>query len=246
MTQRQLHRHGSRGPVFEQDDILKLVDTLDKARDIIQAAHLPPYLEFLKEGYKYQLVPEELTIVGRKELFEHGIEFVHLCPNQGCMHDLQICRFALRYPTFSTDDVVSTTVQRVIDSARFFSQGLFGRGADDIDYWTTDDFEDPVSWLVPWESCPKLSFIEAQQVNFIVRLICPVALLMVVYVQEAQKWTARYIPPIVKRLNKLVPGVGFSPDDIHGALYACPYDHAAGNRSPWCNVFKSHELRGLE
>ena len=222
--------------------------TLCKARDIIQAVDLPPYLEFLKEGegYKYQLVPEELSIVGRKELFENGVEFVHLCPNQECTHDLQICRFALRYPTFSTDEVVSTTVQRVIDSAHFFSQGFFGREAEDINFLTTDDFGDQVSWLDTWKSCPKLPFDEAQQVNFIVWLTSPVVLLMAVSVQAVDKWVARYIPPIVERLDKLVPGIGFSPDDIRGALYACPYDLAARNRSPWCNVFKAHELRGLE
>ena len=114
------------------------------------------------------MVPEELTIIGRKELFEHGVEFVHLCPNQECVHNLQICRFALRYPTFSTDEVVSTTVQRVIDSAHFFSQGFIGREAEDIDFLTTGDFDDPVSWLAPWKSCPNLSYDEAYQVNFII------------------------------------------------------------------------------
>ena len=67
-----------------------------------------------------------------------------------------------------------------------------------------------------------------------------------IYAQLAQKWVERYIPPIVERLNKLVPGVEFSLDDIRGALYACPYDLAARNRSPWCNVFTAHELHGLE
>lgn len=62
----------------EQKYILKLVDTLDKAKDAIQAADLPPYLEFLKEGYKYELVPEELSVVGRQQLFDHGVESVHL------------------------------------------------------------------------------------------------------------------------------------------------------------------------
>ena len=114
------------------------------------------------------MVPEELTIIGRKELFEHGVEFVHLCPNQECVHNLQICRFTLRYPTFSTDEVVSTTVQRVIDSAHFFSQGFIGREAEDIDFLTTGDSDDPVSWLAPWKSCPNLSYDEAYQVNFII------------------------------------------------------------------------------
>ncbi|KAI9566387.1 phosphoglycerate mutase-like protein [Boletus coccyginus] len=205
-----LHRHGSRGPVMEEDYIGQLVDTLGKARDSIQAADLPPYLEFLREGqgYESQAVPEELTVVGRKELFDHGVGF------------------ALRYPTFSTDEVVSTTVPRVIDSAHFFSQGFFGREAEDITYLTTADFEDPVSWLVPWESCSKPPYAGPAR--------------------AAQDWAERYIPHIAKRLNKLVPGVGFSFNTTQGALYACPYDLAARNWSPWCNVFKAHELKGLE
>ncbi|KAH0837768.1 phosphoglycerate mutase-like protein [Lanmaoa asiatica] len=190
-----LHRHGSRGPVAEQNYILQLVDTLDGAREIIQAADLPPYLEFLKEGYEYQLVPEELTIVGRKELFDHGAEF------------------ALRYPTFSTDVVVSTTVQRVIDSAYFFAQGFFGLEAEDVTFLTTDDFDDPISWLDPWESCPKLPL---------------------------------YVLPYMRDSTELIPGVEFSSNDTRGALYACPYDLAARNRSPWCNVFSAYELQGLE
>ena len=57
--------------------IFKLVDTLHKAQDIIQSTELPSDLEFLKEEYEYQLVPDELTIIGRKELFDHGVEFIH-------------------------------------------------------------------------------------------------------------------------------------------------------------------------
>ena len=48
-------------------------------RDVIQATPLPPNLQFLKEGYEYQLVPQELTIIGRRELFDHGVEYARLC-----------------------------------------------------------------------------------------------------------------------------------------------------------------------
>ena len=150
--------------MIEQKYIRTLVDTLNKARDSIHAADLPWYLEFLKEGYEYDLVPQELTVVGRKELFDHGVEFVHFCPCQKCLCNLQTCRFALRYPTFSTDEVVSTTVPRVIDSAHFFSQGFFGREEEDIIFLTTDNFTDPVPWLVPWKSCRGLSYTPAIQV----------------------------------------------------------------------------------
>lgn len=167
-------------------------------------------------------------------------------PESRMRNDLQTRRFALRYPTFSTDEVVSTTVPRVIDSAYFFSQGFFGREAEDITYLTTADFEDPVSWLVPWESCSKPPYAGPARVSTTQWLVCPAALLTVVYVQAAQDWAERYIPHIAKRLNELVPGVGFSFNTTQGALYACPYDLAARNLSPWCNVFKAHELKGLE
>ncbi|KAG9308985.1 histidine phosphatase superfamily [Chiua virens] len=203
-----VHRHGSRGPTNEQQYILGLVDTLDNAWDIIQDADLPSSLEFLRAGYKYELVPEELTIVGRQQLFDHGVQF------------------ALRYPGFSTDHVVSTSVQRVMDSAYFFSQGLFGLDIDDVTCLTTDDFDDPVSWLDPWKSCPKLPYAEAYK--------------------TAQVWAEEYIPSIVDRLNDLIPGIAFSSDDIHGALYACPYDLAARDTSPWCDAFTKRELRSFE
>lgn len=249
-SQFQLHRHGSRGPVEGGDSeyILKLVNTLrgDKARDAIQAADLPPYLEFLKEGYKYEVPPEDLTIVGRKELFNHGVECVHLCLDQECSYDFRTCRFAFRYPTFSTDEVVSTTVPRVIDSAHFFSQGFFGREAENITFLTTKDFTDPVSWLDTWKSCPGIPYIPTMEVNFIMGTVYLLSLMMTIYIQAVTKWANVYIPPIVERLNELIPGVDFTPDDIHGALYACPYDLAAGNKSPWCDVFAVHDFRDLE
>ena len=67
-----------------------------------------------------------------------------------------------------------------------------------------------------------------------------------IYVQSAHKWAKNYLPPIAERLNKLIPGVNFSLDDIRGALNACPYDLAARGRSPWCNVFTAYELRSIE
>ncbi|KIJ16939.1 hypothetical protein PAXINDRAFT_168380 [Paxillus involutus ATCC 200175] len=203
-----LHRHGSRGPETEQKYVLELVDTLGGARDAIQAAHLPPNLQFLEKGYKYHLVPQELTIVGRQELFDHGIEF------------------ALRYPTFSTDTVISSPVQRVVDSSLFFADGFFGLASDNITFLTVNDLDDPVSWIRPWKSCP--SYTEDG------------------YHETASEWANKYAPSIAHRLNRLLPGVGLSVNDTRGALYACPFDLAARKESPWCDVFSLEELRELE
>ncbi|KIJ69292.1 hypothetical protein HYDPIDRAFT_145178 [Hydnomerulius pinastri MD-312] len=203
-----LHRHGSRGPETEQQYVLELVDRLDKARDVIQDAHLPPNLQFLKKGYEYNLVPQELTIIGRQQLFDHGVEF------------------ALRYPEFSTDTVISSPVQRVVDSSLYFGQGYFGLEAGNVTFLTVNDLDDPVSWITPWKFCPK--YTEDG------------------YHKTAAVWASEYVPPITRRLNELLPGVGLSVDDARGALYACPFDLAARNASPWCEVFSQHELRQLE
>lgn len=66
------------------------------------------------------------------------------------------------------------------------------------------------------------------------------------YKQPIEEWKAKYVPPITRRLNHLLPGVGLSDNDTQGALFACPYDLAARGKSPWCGVFLPHELMGLE
>ena len=69
-----MHRHGSRGPIGEHKYIRHLVQTLDDAANVIQEANLPREFEFLRSGYNSRLTPHNLTILGRKELFDHGVE----------------------------------------------------------------------------------------------------------------------------------------------------------------------------
>jgi hypothetical protein len=69
-----MHRHGSRGPIGEHRYIKQLVQTLYDATNVIQEAGLPHELEFLRAGYNSSLTPQNLTILGRKELFDHGVE----------------------------------------------------------------------------------------------------------------------------------------------------------------------------
>lgn len=59
-------------------------------------------------------------------------------------------------------------------------------------------------------------------------------------------WGSVYLPPITKRLNKLLPGVGLVDADTHGALYACAYDLAAYGSSPWCDAFTDSEIGNFE
>ncbi|KAI6119239.1 phosphoglycerate mutase-like protein [Pisolithus croceorrhizus] len=192
-----LHRHGSRGPEGE--------DSRPSNNSTIPN-YLPPNLRFLKRGYKSNLVPKNLTIIGRQQLFDNGVEF------------------ALHYPGFLTDFVLSSTTQRVIDSASYFTQGMFGRNVDIV---TVDKLELPVNWILPWESCPKFSpWVELEA--------------------ERAKWAKKYIPLVGQRLSALLPGTELSDEDIRGALNACPYVLAPHNVSPWCGVFEPHELAAFD
>jgi hypothetical protein len=73
-----MHRHGSRGPVAagEMNYIDQLVQTLEAHAKEIKEADLPPKFAFLKTGYNSDLNPEQLTPIGRKQLFDHGVEYV--------------------------------------------------------------------------------------------------------------------------------------------------------------------------
>ncbi|OAX34320.1 hypothetical protein K503DRAFT_803681, partial [Rhizopogon vinicolor AM-OR11-026] len=72
-----MHRHGSRGPDSSREEgaINLLVDTLEDRRDAIQHAHLPKNLQFLKNGYHFDVEEQSLTIIGRQQLFNHGVEY---------------------------------------------------------------------------------------------------------------------------------------------------------------------------
>ena len=64
--------------------------------------------------------------------------------------------------------------------------------------------------------------------------------------QATIAWGNVYLPPIAKRLNKLLPGVNLTTANVHGALYACAYDLAAHGVSPWCGAFSHSEIADFE
>lgn len=74
-------------------------------------------------------------------------------------------RFGLKYPNFTTETLLSSTTQRVIDSMYFFAQGRFGREAEDKDLLTVNDIPGPVSWITPWNSCPGIDWHYASKAS---------------------------------------------------------------------------------
>ncbi|KAJ6624028.1 histidine phosphatase superfamily [Mycena sp. CBHHK59/15] len=207
-----LGRHGSRFPLSsELPYITNLTVKLAGAAKAIKKAHLPASLAFLKDGYTTVLGVNNLTAPGRRQLFDHGVDF------------------RLRYPDLVATGVLAGNQDRVVESAQWFSQGFFGR------YWPSMEAsmfslinEDSVtiSWITPMDACPKWQYSYGQN--------------------PVDTWGAEYLPPITERLNKAVPGVGFTDADTHGALYACAYDYAAYTVSPWCDVFTMDEILDFE
>lgn len=70
-------RHGSRWPLSSELVFIKgLQYKLGNASAAIEKAHLPGELKFLKDGYRSTLGANDLTPVGREQMFEHGVKFV--------------------------------------------------------------------------------------------------------------------------------------------------------------------------
>jgi|SRR6267154_3220925 len=133
----------------------------------------------------------------------------------------------MRYPYLTTDTILSSDSERVIESARWFALGFFGLDAD-VRILTVNNKDDLVSWITPapGPACPKFDYSFGAEATL--------------------TWSKNYLPAITDRLNMLLPGVGFTDDDIHGALFACAYDLAAHGVAPWCGVFQPDELANFE
>ncbi|KAJ8519066.1 hypothetical protein ONZ45_g3959 [Pleurotus djamor] len=205
-------RHGSRYPLAsELVFITNMTAKLATRASAITRARLPKELQFLKNGYISNLGHDDLTAIGRRELFEHGVEF------------------RLNYPHLKVDNVLAGDQDRVIESAQWFSQGYFGRTWNNLSssvFSTIPEDNVTVSWITPMDTCRNWQYAFGGDAVI--------------------AWGNVYLPRITERLNRLVPGLGFSNDDTHGALYACAYDYAAWKVSPWCDVFTHQELSNFE
>lgn len=70
-------RHGSRYPLAsELVSITGLVSKLANHSAEIKSARLPAGLAFLKDGYTSTLGHDDLTAIGRQQLFDHGVAYV--------------------------------------------------------------------------------------------------------------------------------------------------------------------------
>ncbi|OTA98082.1 hypothetical protein M426DRAFT_77165 [Hypoxylon sp. CI-4A] len=211
-----IHRHGSRHPHADELAVVRdLSYYINNNSDLFSKpkAQPPDAWSFLMKGWNCTLGTDDLTAPGREQLFDHGV------------------RFRLRYADLYTEsgDVLAGDEDRVVESARWFMDGYYGRDSNSsADLTPVGEDEETVSWITPHYSCPKWdsSFGE----------------------DDLSKWRAVYLPPITQRINrklsKAYPGVNFTDAHVHGMLYACAYGTAAYGKSssPWCDVFLPEEI----
>ncbi|KAG0692912.1 histidine phosphatase superfamily [Suillus ampliporus] len=106
--------------------------------------------------------------------------------------------------------LLSSNVPRVIDSMYFFGLGCFGRKLENKKLLTFHQMPDPVSWITPWTMCPS-------DWHYTLKALT----------QAAKGWSDIYLPEITACLNKLLPDIDLTDDDMHRDSYTCAYDLAA-------------------
>ncbi|KAH9856567.1 phosphoglycerate mutase-like protein [Lenzites betulinus] len=137
--------------------------------------------------------------------------------------------FRLKYPNLVADGILAGLQDRVVESAQWFAQGYYGRAWAALNttaFSTLGEDAKTISWITPMDTCAKWQYAFGNNATI--------------------EWGNIYLPPIAKRLNKELPGVNLTPDNVHGALYACAYDLAALGTSPWCGAFTDSEIEDFE
>ncbi|PIL35733.1 hypothetical protein GSI_02463 [Ganoderma sinense ZZ0214-1] len=137
--------------------------------------------------------------------------------------------FRLKYPQLQANSILAGLQDRVVESAQWFAQGYFGRSwatLNATEFSTIAENSATPSWITPMNTCKNWQYAYGNNATI--------------------GWGTIYLPPIAKRLNKLLPGVDLTNDNVHGALYACAYDLAAHGVSPWCDVFTQSEIEDFE
>ncbi|CAG8374152.1 unnamed protein product [Penicillium salamii] len=119
---------------------------------------------------------------------------------------------------------------RVVQTARAFINGYLYEYADTygtvVSVNSTGSPKATGNSLGPSDSCPAFGAISSGGDN-------------------VTNWQATWLPKATHRINSLIKGnLTFDESDVLFFPYLCAYEsQITGRLSPWCDVFKKHELR---
>ena len=218
-----LARHGARFPTKTNgENYRKLIDR-------IKGTSLEGKYSFLRE-YEYNLGTEELTNMGRKELFNSGIQFYRRYASLIESNEAHVIAPFVR----------SSDSQRVIESADKFLDGLQRARLD----------SEGADKRKEWRKTPKVDVILGEYEGFNNSLnhgVCPNFEKNKLSDQELEEFTSTFVPAISKRLHQ--DGLGdLSTSATTNFMDMCPFHTVAFNEdptnltlSPFCDLFTPEE-----
>ena len=142
-----IHRHGSRGPISQEiGTIRNLSYYLNNQSALLTKpqAPVPRQFAFLERDGGWSaanLKQDDLTAVGRRELFDHGV------------------RMRLEYPHHNTSTFLAGQQDRVVESAQWFAAGYLGKGYNATG--TLDVISESLgvkSYITPMETCKNWTY----------------------------------------------------------------------------------------
>jgi hypothetical protein len=212
-----LSRHGARDPTAKKTAVYKkLVNDIHA-----NATSYAPGWEFIK-NYNYTLGADELSVFGQQQMVNSGIKFYD-----------RYQKLASKVLPF----VRSAGQDRVVQSASLWTQGFHQALLADAASTASRDF--------PW---PILSIPEDDTTNNTLNHALCTAFESGVYSNygdDAQaKWVKVFTPAIKEKIQKALPGVALSSQDVISFLDLCPFNTVVnGTISPFCSLFTVDEWR---
>ncbi|KAL3454362.1 histidine phosphatase superfamily [Aspergillus insuetus] len=139
-----------------------------------------------------------------------------------------------RYPTFYEDNTPfllwANEYQRTVDSARLFARGYLGPNSSFADIYTinADAAGAAGNSLATSDQCPNFKDVSGGD--------------------YATTWDSIYLPPITKRLNKLIRGnLTLTDSQVSIFPYLCGFEsQITGSVSPFCGIFTKKEIQQYE
>ncbi|KAL3471145.1 histidine phosphatase superfamily [Aspergillus californicus] len=139
-----------------------------------------------------------------------------------------------RYPSFYKDNTPfvlwANEYQRTVDSARLFARGYLGPNSSFADIYAVnaDAAGAAGNSLATSDQCPNFQDVSGGD--------------------YATTWDSIYLPPITKRLNKMIRGnLTLTDSQVSIFPYLCGFEtQITGSVSPFCEIFTKEEILQYE
>lgn len=208
-----VHRHGSRYPTSSAS-----VATLPNriAELLGNGTRFTGNLEFLN-SWKYRLGKEELTALGRQQLFDSGV--------------LNWFNYGQLYDPSSPLIARTCTQVRMMQSAENFLSGFFGpRYAENVTLEAIIEapgFKNP---LAGDKACPNNNNDRSASGEW-----------------ANEEWQKKYLKHATERFRRSMTGhTDWTFEDTYHAQTMCPYETVGLGYSPFCSLFTKEEWEGFE